>query len=275
MSQASEAASPSATASMPAAAASSAICSGLRASWRAAAAGMISSDTISRMPTIFMPTATASAISSMKTACTRPTATPSACASSWCTVALSSGDHSSSSASSTAAPPHEDPEQIAAVDRQHVAEQIGRQVDPHGLERAERDQAERQGDVGEDAEQRVGRELALALQQHERAGEGEADADRRGGQIDAEQHADRDAEQRAVGERVAEVRHPPPHHEAAERPGERGDAEAAEQRAHHEVIEHRAPAGRRRRPPRRRGRGRDRAHGCRPRAGPRRARRTG
>ena len=57
------------------------------------------------MPTIFMPSATASAISSMKAACTAPTLTPSACASSWLTVVLSKGDQRSASASSTTAPP--------------------------------------------------------------------------------------------------------------------------------------------------------------------------
>ena len=46
-----------------------------------------------------------------------------------------------------------------------------------------------------------------------------------------------------MGERVAEERHAPPHHEAAERPGERGDADAAEHRADDEVIQHGALLG--------------------------------
>ena len=58
--------------------------------------------------------------------------------------------------------------------------------------------------------------------------------------LDADADAQHDSEQRAVGDRIAEIRHAPPHHEAAER--RRGDrhAEAARERACEEVVEHRA-----------------------------------
>ena len=93
----------------------------------------------------------------------------------------------------------------------------------------------------------------------------------------------RDAEQRAVGERVAEVGHAPPHHEAAERAGDRGDPDAAEERAQQEIIEHgagpapairRSAAGCRRRRRDLAGQivARGRARGCRSRGRARRAR---
>ena len=54
-----------------------AICSGLFDIWRAAAAGIMSSDVMSRMPTTFIATATTTAIRSMKTKRVRATDTPS------------------------------------------------------------------------------------------------------------------------------------------------------------------------------------------------------
>ena len=97
--------------------------------------------------------------------------------------------------------------------------------------------------MGENAEDGVGGEAAAQLEQHQRGGEQEADRDRRDGEVEREQRAEPDPEQRAVRERIAEVGHAAPHHEAAERPGDRGDADPAEDRAHQEIIEHRRRFG--------------------------------
>ena len=93
--------------------------------------------------------------------------------------------------------------------------------------------------MGENAEDGIRSEPALLVQQHQQEREEEADRHGRKRQVERKQRAEADPEQGAVGERVAEVGHASPDHEAAERAGDHGDADAAQDRAHQEVIEHR------------------------------------
>src|SRR3546814_1144 len=55
--------------------------------------------------------------------------------------------------------------------------------------------------------------------------------------VDREQKAQRDAKQRGMCQRIAEIGHAPPDHEAAERPCDDGHAEPAEQSPDHEIVQ--------------------------------------
>ncbi|MNQ83914.1 hypothetical protein D3C85_990170 [compost metagenome] len=80
--------------------------------------------------------------------------------------------------------------------------------------------------MGQDAEQGIGRHLLVAAHDHQQHGHGEAADHHRQGEIHLQQNTQRDAEQAGMGEGVAKVGHLAPHHEAAEGPGQQGDAEA-------------------------------------------------
>ncbi|MNC52965.1 hypothetical protein D3C75_1023410 [compost metagenome] len=129
----------------------------------------------------------------------------------------------------------DDPQQVALADRQQVAEQVGHQVDAHLVEQADGHQTERQGAVGEDAEQGVGGQRLALLQGHQQHGEQHTADGHRQGRADVEQKAQRHAEQRGMGEGVAEVGHAPPDHEGAERAGDQRQGEAGEQGVEEEV----------------------------------------
>ena len=130
-----------------------------------------------------------------------------------------------------------DPGQIGLAHRQDVAEQIAHQVDPERLHEADDHQPQRQGGMGEQAEQRVGGEAALFLQQHNHHCEQGADGEDADGQIDRQQDSKRDAEQGGMGQGIAEIGHPPPHHEAAQRACHQGDPDAAEGGANDKIVE--------------------------------------
>ncbi|MCY1367412.1 hypothetical protein D9M69_543460 [compost metagenome] len=82
-----------------------AICSGVEANRRAVAAGIIRSDVISKIPTIFIEMAITIASSSMKMMRDKAGFKPSARAISSLTVAASSGRHNHASTASTRIPP--------------------------------------------------------------------------------------------------------------------------------------------------------------------------
>jgi len=118
VSQRVEAHKPSPTAAQPNRLASAAMPSGERANRRAAAAGMISSEVMSRMPTTFIARAMTMAMSSMNASRTGNTATPSTCASSSWTVAASSGRHNPVKAPSASRLPAQiQPRSVALIDR--------------------------------------------------------------------------------------------------------------------------------------------------------------
>ncbi|MNF04426.1 hypothetical protein D3C80_2039390 [compost metagenome] len=82
-----------------------AICSGVEEKRRAGAAGMISSEVINRIPTIFIAMAMTMARSSMKTMRDRAGFMPSARAISSLTVAARKGRHNQARTASTNTPP--------------------------------------------------------------------------------------------------------------------------------------------------------------------------
>ena len=89
-------------------------------------------------------------------------------------------------------------------------------------------------------EQRVAGERSLLLHDDDEKGDqhrGHGDRER---QIDAREDAERDAEERAMRQRVAEIGHAAPDDEAAERAGDGGDADAAEPGAQQELGQHQA-----------------------------------
>ena len=91
--------------------------------------------------------------------------------------------------------------------------------------------------MGEQAEQGVGGEAPLLLQQHDDHGKSGAYREDADGQVDRQQEAERDAQQRRMRQRIAEIGHAPPHHETAQRAGHQGDPDAADNGANHKVIE--------------------------------------
>ena len=131
-----------------------------------------------------------------------------------------------------------DPDQVAAGDGQDVAEQVGHQVHAHALEEADSDETKGQRAVREDSEQCVGGQSTLLLEQEQQQGQRDAHEDDAAVEVDAEDDAEQDAQQRAVRDRIAEIGHAPPHHEAAEGPGGERHADAARERAREEVVKH-------------------------------------
>ena len=89
-----------------------------------------------------------------------------------------------------------------------------------------------------DAEQRVRGERPPALQQNERDRNERGDRKHAGGEVEAQKQRHRDAEQRRMRHRIAEIGHAPPHDETAERPGNCRNADACQKCAHEEIVKH-------------------------------------
>ena len=102
---------------------------------------------------------------------TSPARTPSARASSSWTVTASRGRQISAVRHEHRAAAAVDPDQVAAGDGQDVAKQVSHQVHAHALEEADPDEAESQRAVCEDAEQRVGGQSTLLLEQKQEQGQ--------------------------------------------------------------------------------------------------------
>ena len=81
------------------------------------------------------------------------------------------------------------------------------------------------------------------LQGDQQQGEQHAADGHRQRQVDVQHQPEGDAEQRGVGQGVAEIGHAPPDDEAAQRPGHGRDAQARQDRADEEIVQHQcAPA---------------------------------
>ena len=103
------------------------------------------------------------------------------------------------------------------------------------MHEAQRHQAQRQGAVGEDAQQGVGGQRLALLQGHQQHGEQHAADGHRQGRADVQHQPQRHAEQGGVGQGVAKIGHAPPHHEGAERAGHQGQGKAGEQSVEEEI----------------------------------------
>ncbi len=103
------------------------------------------------------------------------------------------------------------------------------------MHETQRHQAQRQGAVGEDAEQGVGGQRLALLQGHKQRGEQHAADGHRQGRADVDHQAQCHAEQGRVGQRVAKIGHAPPDHEGAERAGYQGQRQAGEQSVEEKV----------------------------------------
>ena len=80
--------------------------------------------------------------------------------------------------------------------------------------------------MGQNAEQGVGGHLLVAAHDDQQHRHGEAADHDRQGEVHLQQDAEGDAEEAGMGEGVAKIGHLAPHHEAAKRPGQQGDAES-------------------------------------------------
>ena len=90
--------------------------------------------------------------------------------------------------------------------------------------------------MGEDAEKRIpGPRSALAKREQRRRRQqaNDADADDR---VEIEDQTQRHPQQRGMSERGAEIGHPPPHHEHAERAGDERRAAAADECPDQKII---------------------------------------
>ena len=89
--------------------------------------------------------------------------------------------------------------------------------------------------MGQDAEQGVGGQRLALLQGHQQQGEQHAADGHRQRQVDVQHQAEGDAEQRGVGQGVAEIGHAPPDDKGAERASDQRRGEAGEQRVEKEI----------------------------------------
>ena len=144
---------------------------------------------------------------------------------------------------------------------QHVAEQVADEIVAVAARRErEHDKAEGQGGVGQDAQQGIGREPGRALEGDEEERNRDGDPEHADPETEVEDRPQRYPEQSGMGHRVAEVGHPAPQQNTADRGCDARHPRRGEERAHEEVIQHRALPARGLAPPLRRGRARDR--GC-------------
>ena len=82
--------------------------------------------------------------------------------------------------------------------------------------------------VRQDAQQRVGRQHPLPLQQDQGHRDGDGNAKHPEHDVDLQEERQGDSEQRRMGHGVAEIGHAPPHDETPQRPGHQGDADAGD-----------------------------------------------
>ena len=116
------------------------------------------------------------------------------------------------------------------------------QVDAQRFEKGHGHEAQRERAVGEDAEDRVPGEPLAPLQGEQQQGDPRADGEHADGGVHVQREPQRHAQQRGVGQRVAEVGHPPPDDERTEGSGHEGHADAGRQRPPEKVI-HRPVSG--------------------------------
>ena len=149
----------------PARIANTAICSGVLENRRAAAAGMMSIEVISRIPISFMAMAMTKAIRSMKVSFTAKVGTPLGARK---LFVHRDGEKTAPYPRERAQRPRAadvDPPQIRRADREDVPEQITHQVHPERFHQADGDDADGKRRVRENAQQRIGREFPLSLEQ--------------------------------------------------------------------------------------------------------------
>ena len=132
----------------------------------------------------------------------------------------------------------EDQPEIDDADRQDVAEQIADQIDPHPFHECDDDQPGRKCRMREYPQQGVDGNDSLALQKKETDREQEAYREDRHDRFDIEQESECDPEQHRMRERGAEIRHAPPHHETPDRSSGERRPDAAAQRTQQEVFHH-------------------------------------
>ncbi len=132
----------------------------------------------------------------------------------------------------------ENPVKVATRHRQEIAEQVTQKIDPHAVHQADHDHAEGQHGVGQDTEQRVVGQAPLGLHQQHEQGERHRRGQDADGQVDAQQEAQRHAEQRTVRQRITEIGHAPPDHETAQRTSHERHAEPRDQAVEKERLQH-------------------------------------
>ena len=214
VSNSAEANSPPATAATPAAAAPTAICSGLDENRRTVAAGITSSATIRRTPTTLMATAIIAATRNSNARRVRSGWSPATAARSTLTVAASNGRQSQQN---TPRRPrrHPDYREIDPRHAENVSEEQAVQIDPHVGKEGEHDETDGEPPVGEKAEHGVGRKRVAPLEVEPQQDDHTGACQYADDEVELEHDGKRDPEQGRVSDCFAEVRETPPDDETS------------------------------------------------------------
>ncbi len=98
------------------------------------------------------------------------------------------------------------------------------------------DETHGKGDVGENAEERVGGERALTLEGEQEKGDGDGGKGSAQRGARAHEEAQAHAKQARMGEGLAEIGHPPPDDEAADGTGDESNPDAGQEGAVEEGL---------------------------------------
>ncbi len=93
--------------------------------------------------------------------------------------------------------------------------------------------------MSQDAQQRVVRDRPLRLEAREKQRHGDGRRNHAERQIDAEQKSERDTQEPGIGDRLAEIGHPPPDDKAAQRSRKNSSANPRQRRTREKIVEHR------------------------------------